>query len=53
MSESNLSYRAPEGETGGVVAKWFTMPELEDVQIEEIEITDDVYSTRCILKEIL
>lgn len=53
VSEANPSYEAPESETGGVVANWFTMPELGDVQIEEIEITDDVYSTRCTLKEIL
>lgn len=53
VSEANPSYKAPESETGGVVANWFTMPELGDVQIEEIEITDDVYSTRCTLKEIL
>ena len=54
VSESNPSYEAPEAETGGVVANWFEMPELGlDVEVEEIEITDDVYSTRCSLKEIL
>ena len=29
------------------------MPELGDVQVEEIEITNDVYSTRCTFNEIL
>lgn len=53
VSEANPSYEAPEADTGGMVANWFTMPELGDVQVEEIEITDDVYSTRCTLKEIL
>lgn len=46
VEEANLSYVAPEKE-GGVVSNWFTMPEdLGDVEIEELEITDDVYSTR-------
>ena len=55
VSEANPSYEAPEAETGGLVANWFEMPELEldDVEVEEIEITNDVYSTRCSLKEIL
>jgi hypothetical protein len=37
---------APEAETEGVVANWFTMPEMKDVEIVEIVIYDDVYSTR-------
>ncbi len=38
---------------GGVVANWFEMPEdLGDVEIEELEITDDVYSTRCTFGEL-
>ena len=46
VEEANPSYVAPEKE-GGVVSNWFTMPEdLGDVEIEELEITDDVYSTR-------
>jgi len=53
VSQTNPSYEAPEAETGGLVANWFEMPELGDVQVEEIEITNDVYSTRCTLKEIL
>lgn len=47
VSEPNLSYIAPDSETGGVVANWFDMPEdLEDVVVEKIEINDDVFSTR-------
>jgi beta-galactosidase len=53
VAQSNPSYVAPEAETGGLVANWFQMPELEDVEIEEIEITDDVYSTRNTLGELL
>ncbi|MCM8710051.1 glycoside hydrolase family 2 protein [Clostridium sp. SYSU_GA19001] len=51
--EPNISYEAPEKDKGGLVANWFTMPELGDVQIEEIKITDDVYSTRCTIAEIM
>lgn len=55
VSEANSSYVAPEAETGGVVANWFDMPELDldSIEVEELEITNDVYSTRCSLKEIL
>lgn len=53
VSEANPSYTAPEAETGGLVANWFEMPDLGEVEIEEIEITDHVYSTSCSLKEII
>ena len=46
VAEPNPSYVAPETETGGLVSNWFEMPDLGDVEIEELEITDDVYSTR-------
>ena len=48
VAEPNPSYEAPEADKGGVVDNWFDMPEdhLADVEVEEIEITDDVYSTR-------
>ncbi len=47
VAEPNPSYVAPEGSTGGAVANWFKMPDkLEDVDVEELEISDDVYSTR-------
>src|SRR5699024_10338507 len=45
VAESNPSYLAPENE-GGPVDNWFKLPDLGDVEIEEIEITDDVYSTK-------
>lgn len=47
ISEPNLSYEAPEG-NGGVAANWFKMPEdaNDDLEMEELEITPDVYSTR-------
>ncbi|MDP4155277.1 MAG: glycoside hydrolase family 2 TIM barrel-domain containing protein [Bacillota bacterium] len=53
VAEPNESYIAPEAETGGLVANWFQMPELDDIDIEKIEITDDVYSTRSTLGELL
>jgi beta-galactosidase len=46
VDEVNSSYTAPEAETGGLVSNWFQMPDLGDVKIEDIVITDDVYSTR-------
>jgi len=54
VSEPNPSYEAPEAK-GGVVANWFDMPESEgeDIEIEEIEITDDVYSTRCTFRDLM
>jgi len=53
--ESNPSYVAPEADTGGMAANWFEMPDLDldNVEVEEIQITDDVYSTRCSFNEIL
>ncbi|GFP74419.1 glycoside hydrolase family 2 protein [Clostridium fungisolvens] len=55
VSQTNQSYEAPEAETGGLVANWFEMPELDldSIEVKELEITDDVYSTRCSLKDIL
>ncbi len=53
VTEPNTSYSAPEEDRGGVVSNWFQMPDLEDVQVEEIEITDDVYSTRCTFNELM
>ena len=55
VSEANPSYVAPESETGGMAANWFEMPDLDldNVEVEEIQITADVYSTRCSLNEIL
>ena len=53
VEEANESYVCPESDNGGVVANWFEMPEdLGDIEIEELEITDDVYSTRCTFGEL-
>ncbi|MGB7473158.1 glycoside hydrolase family 2 protein [Trichococcus sp.] len=52
VANPNESYFAPE-EEGGIVANWFDMPELGDVDVEELEITDDVYSTRCTVGELV
>ena len=35
-----------------MVANWFEMPDLGDAEVEEIEITNNVYPTRCTFKEI-
>jgi beta-galactosidase len=53
VAQVNSSYTAPEAETGGLVSNWFQMPDLGDVEIEDIVITDDVYSTRNTLGELL
>ncbi len=55
VAEPNPSYVAPETETGGVVSNWFDMPDqdLDDIEIEELEITDDVYSTDSSLGDLL
>ena len=51
VDNPNESYFIPE-EEGGFVANWFDMPELGDVEMEELVITDDVYSTRCTVGEL-
>jgi beta-galactosidase len=53
VAEANSSYEAPEEDKGGVVGNWFTMPDLGEVEVEEINITDDVYSTGCTFNEIM
>lgn len=45
VKEPNESYIAPEDE-GGPVANWFEMPEMDDVVVEDLEITEGVYSTK-------
>ncbi|SHE75235.1 glycoside hydrolase family 2 protein [Alkalibacter saccharofermentans] len=47
----NESYQAPE-QSGGVVANWFETPNLDDVEIEDIEISDAFYSTNCSFGEL-
>ena len=52
-SEYNTSYEAPVNEKGKSAENWFNMPDLSDVVVEDIEISDDVYSTRCTCEEIV
>jgi len=51
----NPSYKAPEAESGGIVSNWFQMPELEDTDADDadVQITDDVYSTRSTFSALL
>jgi beta-galactosidase len=51
VNEPNPSYEAPVEEKGGEVTNWFQMPDL-DGDIEDLQFTDDVYSTRCTFKEL-
>ncbi|WP_336772532.1 glycoside hydrolase family 2 protein [Paenibacillus sp. MMO-58] len=53
VKEPNLSYEAPDKGKGEAVSNWFSVPDLDDVIIEDIEITDDVYSTKVVLRELL
>ena len=53
VAAPNPSYEAPEEDKGGVVGNWFQMPDIEDVEVEEIEITDNVYSTRDTFKALM
>ena len=52
VAEPNASYESPEDGIGTAAANWFQMPDLSDVEIKEIHITDDVYSTRCSFGEL-
>lgn len=52
VNEANKSYEAPEA-TGGVVDNWFEMPDTTEVIVEELVITDDVYSTKCTIGSIM
>jgi beta-galactosidase len=46
VAEPNTSYEAADEGKGESAENWFQMPDFSEVEIEEIEITDDVYSTR-------
>ncbi|MGG1519498.1 glycoside hydrolase family 2 TIM barrel-domain containing protein [Paenibacillus oryzisoli] len=52
VAEANPSYEAPE-EKGGFVQNWFQVPELTHITVEELVITDDVFSTRCSMGEMM
>lgn len=55
VSKPNASYNAPKEDKGEgeAVVNWFQMPDFSDTSVEELEITDDVYSTRCTFGEIM
>lgn len=53
VSQPNTSYEAPDEGKGEAAANWFQMPDFSDVVVEELQITDDVYSTRCSFGEIM
>ncbi|ULT54866.1 glycoside hydrolase family 2 protein [Neobacillus drentensis] len=53
VAEPNLSYEAPDDGKGKAAENWFQMPDFSDVVVEEIEIADDVYSTRCTFGDIV
>ncbi|MGL5313226.1 MAG: glycoside hydrolase family 2 protein [Peptostreptococcaceae bacterium] len=54
VDERNTVYDCPE-EKGGVVTNWFEddSNKFDDIIIEELEITDDVYSTKCKIKDLM
>ncbi|MBK1812289.1 beta galactosidase jelly roll domain-containing protein [Clostridium sp. YIM B02505] len=53
VNEKNTSYEAPVDDKGKSAENWFQMPELNDVEVEAIEISDEVYSTRCTFGELI
>ncbi|MCM8711711.1 glycoside hydrolase family 2 protein [Clostridium sp. SYSU_GA19001] len=53
VAEKNASYEAPVNDKGRSAENWFKMPDLSDVVVEDIDITGDVYSTRCTFEEIM
>ncbi|RTE09192.1 glycoside hydrolase family 2 protein [Paenibacillus whitsoniae] len=53
VQEPNLSYESPEKGKGEAVSNWFSVPNVEDILMEELEITDDVFSTKVELRELL
>ncbi|MGL6106085.1 glycoside hydrolase family 2 protein [Romboutsia sp.] len=54
VDERNEVYNCPE-EKGGIVTNWFEddSNKLDGVVVEELEIGDDVYSTKCKIKDLL
>ncbi len=48
VADMDPRYKAPVKDEGGLVANWFDMPtaEEDDTPLEEVTITEDVYSTR-------
>lgn len=53
VKEKNVSYEVPEGNKGKAAENWFKMPDFSDVEVEEIVISEDVYSTGCTFGELI
>jgi beta-galactosidase len=53
VAEPNSSYETADEGKGDSAENWFQMPDFSEVEIEEIEITDDVYSTRCTFEDLV
>jgi len=52
VQEPNPSYVAPVDGTGTNVENWFEMPDIGDVEVEELEIPEGVYSMRSSFREL-
>lgn len=54
VAVANPSYKAPVEDTNGMVANWFDVPELDEEEpLEDVVITDDVYSSRDTLHDLI
>ncbi|WP_419874871.1 glycoside hydrolase family 2 TIM barrel-domain containing protein [Candidatus Pristimantibacillus sp. PTI5] len=51
--EPNVSYETPPvADKGEEVNNWFELPETSTEELAKLQITDDVYSTRCTFKDL-
>lgn len=54
IAVANQSYNAPVEDTNGMVANWFEIPELDEEEpLEDVVLTDDVYSSRDTLHDLI
>jgi Beta-galactosidase/beta-glucuronidase len=52
VEQPNASYEAPVADKGEEASNWFELPDMGAEELEELQITDEVYSTRCTFKEL-
>lgn len=52
VEQPNTSYEAPVTDKGEEANNWFELPETNAEALAELQITDEVYSTRCTFKEL-
>ena len=52
VDRPNESYTLPEGNSS-IVSNWFTLPDVSDIEIKELEFSDDVFSTDSTFGELL